>query len=143
MRRAPPRRRRDAGDPLGLDQRRAAAVTHDPEPAPHLGDAKLQDPRCTAPLEIHEENRLLGPVHLALPNTGPPRNPNPEWPNFRVFRGVRGLNQGVDLSPYRAFITELADQSGAFIRPYFGRLEFCNDCELCLRSDRWLDRWLY
>jgi histidinol phosphatase-like enzyme (inositol monophosphatase family) len=29
----------------------------------------------------------------------------------------------VDLSPYRAFITELAEHSGAFIRPHFGRLD--------------------
>jgi 3'-phosphoadenosine 5'-phosphosulfate (PAPS) 3'-phosphatase len=27
----------------------------------------------------------------------------------------------VDLTPYRAFITELAEQSGAFIRPLFGQ----------------------
>jgi len=29
----------------------------------------------------------------------------------------------VDLTPYRSFITELAHQSGAFIRPHFGRLD--------------------
>ncbi len=29
----------------------------------------------------------------------------------------------MDVTPYRTFITELAEQSGAFIRPYFGRLD--------------------
>ena len=57
-----------------------------------------------------------------------------------MFRGVRGLNQGVDLSPYRAFITELADQSGAFIRPYFGRLDLAvetkSDASPVTQADR-------
>jgi myo-inositol-1(or 4)-monophosphatase len=36
-----------------------------------------------------------------------------------VFRPIRGFNQPVDLTPYRSFITELAHQSGDFIRPFF------------------------
>jgi myo-inositol-1(or 4)-monophosphatase len=34
--------------------------------------------------------------------------------------GFRGFNQPVDLTPYRTFMTELAEKSGDFIRPYFG-----------------------
>ena len=36
---------------------------------------------------------------------------------FRVFRDFKG---DVDLTPYRAFMTELAAASGDFIRPFFG-----------------------
>ena len=36
---------------------------------------------------------------------------------FRVFRGFKG---GVDLTPYRAFMVMLAEESGEFIRPLFG-----------------------
>ena len=37
--------------------------------------------------------------------------------------GSVGHLSPVDLTPYRAFITELAHQRGAFIRPHFGRLD--------------------
>jgi histidinol phosphatase-like enzyme (inositol monophosphatase family) len=40
-----------------------------------------------------------------------------------VFRRFRGFKHAVDLTPYRAFITELAHQSGDFVRPYFGRAD--------------------
>jgi myo-inositol-1(or 4)-monophosphatase len=40
-----------------------------------------------------------------------------------VFRGFRGFNVCVDLTPYRAFLTELAARSGDFLRPYFGSPE--------------------
>ena len=43
--------------------------------------------------------------------------------NIRVFRVFRGFNHAVDLTPYRAFIAELADQSGDFIRPLYGRAD--------------------
>jgi myo-inositol-1(or 4)-monophosphatase len=36
---------------------------------------------------------------------------------FRVFRGFKGF---VDFAPYRAFMQELAAQSGDFVRPLFG-----------------------
>jgi histidinol phosphatase-like enzyme (inositol monophosphatase family) len=36
-----------------------------------------------------------------------------------VFRVFRGFNLRVDLSPYRTFMTELAHDSGNFIRPLF------------------------
>lgn len=38
------------------------------------------------------------------------------------MRSVGHLS-GVDLTPYRSFLTELAHASGAFIRPHFGRLD--------------------
>jgi myo-inositol-1(or 4)-monophosphatase len=37
---------------------------------------------------------------------------------FRVFRGFKGL---VDATPYRAFLIELARESGEFIRPLYGQ----------------------
>jgi myo-inositol-1(or 4)-monophosphatase len=41
--------------------------------------------------------------------------------NFRVFGTVHGFNHAVDVSNYRAFLTELAEKSGEFIRPFFGQ----------------------
>jgi histidinol phosphatase-like enzyme (inositol monophosphatase family) len=51
---------------------------------------------------------------------------------FRVFVPNRGLNGGVNLDPYRAFMIELANHSGDFIRPFFGRA----DLRVDLKSDR-------
>jgi len=51
---------------------------------------------------------------------------------FRVFRAIRGFNGGVNLDPFRAFMIELATQSGDFIRPFFGR----PDLRVDLKSDR-------
>lgn len=51
---------------------------------------------------------------------------------FRVFRTNRGLNDGVNLDPYRAFMIELANVSGEFIRPFFGR----SDLQVDLKSDQ-------
>jgi myo-inositol-1(or 4)-monophosphatase len=39
---------------------------------------------------------------------------------FRVFGGFHGFNTSVDSAPYRSFMTELAEKSADFIRPYFG-----------------------
>ncbi len=38
---------------------------------------------------------------------------------FRVFRVFRGFKAGVDLTPYRPFMIELARASGEFIRPLY------------------------
>lgn len=51
---------------------------------------------------------------------------------FRVFGANRGFNHGVNLDPHRAFMIELAGQSGDFIRPYFGR----TDLKVDLKSDK-------
>jgi histidinol phosphatase-like enzyme (inositol monophosphatase family) len=51
---------------------------------------------------------------------------------FRVFRRIRGFNDGVYLDPYRAFMIELAQRSGDFIRPFFGQAGLRVD----LKSDR-------
>src|SRR2546430_17610633 len=40
---------------------------------------------------------------------------------IRVIRVIRGQQKTVDLTPYRTFIAELAEKSGEFIRPFFGR----------------------
>jgi myo-inositol-1(or 4)-monophosphatase len=42
---------------------------------------------------------------------------------FRVFHPNRGFNDGVNLDPQRAFMIELAQASGDFIRPFFGRAD--------------------
>jgi myo-inositol-1(or 4)-monophosphatase len=38
-----------------------------------------------------------------------------------VFSPIHGFKDGVNLDPYRDFMIELAEMSGEFIRPYYGR----------------------
>ena len=51
-----------------------------------------------------------------------------------------GNSVSVDLTPYRSFITELAQTSGAFIRPHFGRLDLAvetkSDASPVTQADR-------
>ncbi len=44
----------------------------------------------------------------------------------------RGFKEGVNVEPYRDFMVELAELSGAFIRPFYGR----TDLEVELKADR-------
>lgn len=39
-----------------------------------------------------------------------------------MFLAFRGFNVGMDLTPYRSFLHELAHASGEFIRPHFGNV---------------------
>jgi myo-inositol-1(or 4)-monophosphatase len=59
---------------------------------------------------------------------------------FVPFRVFRGQFFGMDFSPYRDFIPELARASGDFIRPLFGRLdlpvEFKSDQSPVTHADR-------
>jgi histidinol phosphatase-like enzyme (inositol monophosphatase family) len=52
-------------------------------------------------------------------------------PNFRVFRPIRGFNDGVNLDSQRNFMIELAELSGDFIRPYFAT----PDLQVDLKAD--------
>ncbi len=38
-----------------------------------------------------------------------------------MFRLIRGFKDGVNLDPFRDFMVELAEDSGKFIRPFYGR----------------------
>jgi len=57
-----------------------------------------------------------------------------------VFGGFRGFNDGVDLTPYRNFLIELAEQSGDFIRPLFANpavaVETKSDASPVTEADR-------
>lgn len=57
-----------------------------------------------------------------------------------MFGGFRGFNDGVDLTPYRNFMIELAEQSGDFIRPLFANpavaVETKSDASPVTEADR-------
>lgn len=57
-----------------------------------------------------------------------------------MFGGFRGFNDGVDLTPYRNFLIELAEQSGDFIRPLFANpavaVETKSDASPVTEADR-------